>query len=48
MKEWFDDIYKKITEYAESINWIVEIIGRRGWISNFKKKDWEKRICYNV
>ena len=45
MKEWFDDIYQNITEYAESINCDgVEIIGRRGWISNFKKKDWKEEF----
>jgi hypothetical protein len=45
MKEWFDDIYENITKYAKSINCDgVEVIGRRGWISNFKKKDWKEEF----
>ena len=45
LDEWFDDIYKSIKSFAESIGCDgVEIIGRKGWVPSFKKRGWKEEF----
>jgi len=45
LDEWFDDIYKSIENFAETIGCDgVEIIGRKGWVPSFKKKGWKEEF----